>query len=140
MRIAVAYENGEIYGHFGHCENFAIYEYYGDTIAEVKKTIVPTGDRHGHAAMAQLMKEENIDAVIVGNMGGEAKAMLLSFGIVPIVGFSGSADDAADMLVTGQLPIFGEDEGGCGGGCGGCSGGCHHDDEGGDCGCGGCCH
>ena len=136
MRIAVAYNNGEIYEHFGHCENFAIYDYFGAYVNEVTKTVIPTGDRHGHADMAQLMKDEKIDAVICGQMGGEAKAMLLSFGIVPIVGYSGSADDAADMLVTGQLPILGEDMGGCAGGCGGC-GGCHSD---GESGCGGCCH
>ena len=60
-------------------------------------------------------------------MGGEAKALLLSYGIIPIVGYCGSADDAADLLITGRLPIvdpgagmgFG---GGCSGSCGGCSG------------------
>ena len=27
MKVAVAYDNGEIFGHFGHCETFAVYEY-----------------------------------------------------------------------------------------------------------------
>ena len=27
MKVAVAYNNGEIHGHFGHCEMFAVYEY-----------------------------------------------------------------------------------------------------------------
>ena len=96
------------------------------------KKLVETGDRHGHQAMAELMREEKVDAVISGNMGGEAKAALLSMGIVPIAGFAGSADDAADLLILGQLPLMGE--GGCSGGCAGCSG-CHGDD-GCDCGCG----
>ena len=140
MRIAVAYQNGEIAEHFGHCEMFAVYDYSGTTIDECTKTLVPCADRHGHAEMAELMKEQKIDAVIAGRMGDEARSMLLSFGIVPVAGYCGDADQAADLLVTGQLPVY-EGEGTCGGGCGGCGGGCGGHAEGGDCGCGGgCCH
>ena len=138
MRIAVTYKDGEIFEHFGHCECFAIYE-YGDEVSDCKKTLVDCADRHGHQAMADLMKEQSVDAVICGNLGGEARALLLSYGIVPVAGYCGHADTAADMLVTGQLPII-DGAGACGGGCGGCGGGCHGDDEGGSCGCGGGCH
>ena len=79
------------------------------------------------------MKEQDVAAVIAGVMSGSAKAQLLAAGIVPVSGFCGDADTAADMLVTGQLPIEGA-EGGCGGSCGSC-GGCGSA-EGGDCGCG----
>ena len=132
MKVAVAYNNGEIHGHFGHCDTFAVYE-YGDYVYECTKTLVETGARSGHQAMADLMRELGVDAVLCGNMGGEAKALLLSYGIVPVAGYSGDADTAADLLVTGQLPVS-PSEGGCGGGCGGC----HGSDEGGcSCGCGG---
>ena len=133
MRIAVAYKDGEIGEHFGHAEIFAIYDYPNADVNRCTKKLVETGDRHGHQAMADLMKDEGVDAVISGNMGGEAKAALLSMGIVPIAGFAGSADDAADLLILGQLPLMGE-SGGCSGGCAGCSG-CHGN-EGCDCGCG----
>ena len=137
MKVAVAYDKGEIYGHFGHCDTFAVYE-YGDYVYECTKTLVETGDRQGHEAMAALMQEQGVDAVICGNMGGEAKATLLSMGIVPIVGYSGDADTAADLLVTGQLPLSPGDGGcGCSGGCGGgCSCGA---EDGGSCNCGGSC-
>ena len=118
MKVAVAYDKGEIYGHFGHCETFAFYE-YGEYVSDCTKTLMETGDRQGHEAMAELMREQGVDAVICGNMGGEAKAALLSLGIVPIVGYSGDADTAADLLVTGQLPVSGEEYSG-----GGCSCGC----------------
>ena len=133
MKVAVAYQDGEIFGHFGHCETFAIYNYYGETTAECEKKLVDSSDRHGHQAMAELMRQQGVDAVLAGNMGPEAQAALLSMGIVPVVGYSGHADTAADLLVTGQLPV-GEDYGGCGG----CGGGCGGGDEG-DCGCGGGC-
>ena len=139
MKIAVAYDKGEIFGHFGHCEMFAVYE-YGEYVTDCTKRLVPTEGRTGHQAMADLMREQGVDAVIVGNMGPEAKAALLSFGIVPVVGYSGDADTAADLLVTGQLPISpaGDYGGGCGcgGSCGGGDGGCNCG-PGCSCGCGG---
>ena len=137
MKIAVAYDNGEIFGHFGHCEMFAVYE-YGEYVTDCTKRLVPTEGRSGHQAMADLMREQGVDAVIVGNMGPEAKAALLSYGIVPVVGYSGDADTASDLLVTGQLPISPGEGGGCscGGSCGGGEGGCNCG-PGCSCGCGG---
>ena len=138
MRIAVAYDNGEIGLHFGHAEMFAVYDYEDGDVSRCTKTLVETGERHGHQAMAELMQSQNVDAVISGSMGGEAKAALLSLGIVPIAGFEGPADLAADLLVLGRLPLMGGENfsgGGCAGSCSGCSG-CGPDcDCGGDCGC-----
>ena len=138
MRIAVAYDNGDIGLHFGHAEMFAVYDYEDGDVSRCVKTLVETGERHGHQAMAELMREEKVDAVISGNMGGEAKAALLSLGIVPIAGFEGPADLAADLLVLGRLPIGGGENfsgGGCAGGCSGCSG-CGPEGCGPDCSCG----
>ena len=135
MRIAVAYDEGLIGAHFGHAEMFAVYDFEDADANRCTKRLVPTGERHGHEAMAELMRDEKVDAVISGTMGGEAKAALLSLGIVPVAGFEGPADLAAELLVLGRLPIAGADGGtdGCGGACGGCSG-C-----GPDCNCGGAC-
>ena len=134
MKIAVTYKDGEIYEHFGHCETFAIYDYEQADVNQVTKVLVDCSDRHGHQAMADLMRQQGVDAVICGNMGAEARALLLTYGIIPVAGYCGDADTAADLLITGQLPVF-DDAGACGGGCGGGCGGCGGDDEGG-CGCG----
>lgn len=139
MKIAAAYKDGEIFEHFGHSEMFAIYDYTGADVSECTKRLVECKELHGHKDMADLMRDNGVDAVLCGNMGAEAKSLLLSYGIVPVAGYCGDADTAADMLVTGQLPVT---EGGscghdCGGGCGGCSGSCGEEDDGG-CGCG--CH
>lgn len=97
MKIAVAYKDGEIFEHFGHAEMFALYDYPDMEVESCRKVLVECGDRHGHAAMAQLMKDNGVDAVIVGNIGAEGRAELLSMGIVPIAGYCGDADTAADM-------------------------------------------
>ena len=137
IRIAVSYQDGEIFEHFGHSELFAIYEFDEHDLGSSTKRLVDARGLHGHKDMADLMKREKIDAVICGQMGDEARSLLLSYGIIPVPGYCGDADTAAELLVTGQLPA--SDGGGCSGGCGGCSG-CHGGDEGEEsCGCGGGC-
>ena len=141
MKIAVSYKDGEIYEHFGHAECFAIYDFDVTDMSRTTKKLIDVTDRHGHEAMADLMKAEGVDAVLCGNMGGAAKALLLSRGIVPVIGYCGDADTAAELLILGRLPIVpGGSDCGCGGegGCGGCSG-CGGEDGGGcggGCGCG----
>lgn len=141
MIIAVAYDAGNIGEHFGHAGMFALYDYPNYEVEQCTKRLIDCSDRHGHAAMAELMRENKVDMVLVGRMGPEAKSMLLSFGIVPVVGYCGDADTAADLLITGQLPLDGMEAEFCGGGCGGCGGGCcgGDDADGGSCGCGGGC-
>lgn len=140
MKIAVSYKDGEIFEHFGHAECFAIYDFDLQDMNNSTKKLVDVTDRHGHQAMADLMKGEDVAAVISGSMGGEAKALLLSYGIVPVVGYCGDADTAAELLVMGRLPID-PNAATCGGGCGGCSGcgGSCGEGEDGECGCGGGC-
>lgn len=141
MIIAVAYDAGNIGEHFGHADMFALYDYPNYEVEQCTKRLIDCSDRHGHAAMAELMRENKVDMVLAGRMGPEAKSMLLSFGIVPVVGYCGDADTAADLLITGQLPLDGMEAESCGDGCGGCGGGCcgGDDADGGSCGCGGGC-
>ena len=131
MVIAVAYDNGEINEHFGHAEMFAIYETNADDTAVVSKRLVEVKET-GHQAVADLMHENGVDVVIVGHIGEGGRSALTEYGIVAFAGFCGNADDAAELMMMGQLPFL-TDEGNCGGGCGGCGG--HAD---GGCGCG--CH
>ena len=65
--------DGEIFEHFGHCEMFAIYDYEDADVNKCTKRLVETAGREGHKAMSDLMREEKIDAVIAGNMGGRSK-------------------------------------------------------------------
>lgn len=144
MIIAVAYDNGEIYEHFGHANYFAIYRTNADQTEIVEKAIVEVKET-GHQAVADLMDQNGVDVVICGMCGEGARKALAEYGIVAFAGFCGNSDDAAELMMHGQLPFLNE-EGACSGGCGGCGGhdggdcgcGCGgHDDEGG-CGCG--CH
>lgn len=129
MVIAVAYKDNEIFEHFGHAEMFAIYKTNEEQTELVSKELVEVKES-GHQAVADLMDSCGVDVVIVGNIGISARQALAEYGIVAFAGFCGNADDAAELMMHGQLPFL-SDEGGCSGGCSGCHG---HDDGG--CGCG----
>ena len=120
MVIAVAYKDNEIYEHFGHAEMFAIYKTNEDQTELVSKELVEVQES-GHQAVADLMDSCGADVVIVGNIDPNARQTLAEYGIVAFAGFCGNSDDAAELMMRGQLPFL-SDEGGCGGGCSGCHG------------------
>ncbi len=100
MRIAVTYENGEVFQHFGHTEQFKLYDVEdGKIIAE---QIVPTNGS-GHGALAGFLKAAQADALICGGIGMGAQNALAEAGIILYGGVTGSADAAALALAEGRL-------------------------------------
>ena len=67
MKIAVTYENGQIFQHFGHTEQFKVYEIKDGKIGQTK--IVGT-EGSGHGALAGFLKAEGVDTLICGGIGG----------------------------------------------------------------------
>ena len=140
MKIAVTYENGEVFQHFGHTETFKLYEVEGGKLVS-SELISSNGS--GHGALAGLLADRAVNLVICGGIGGGAQAALAERGIELCAGASGSADEAVEAYLRGELVNTGancdhhheeghscHDQGedhGCGGhegGCGSC-GGCH---------------
>ena len=78
MRIAVTYENGQIFQHFGHSESFKIYEAEGKNI--VRAEVIGT-DGAGHSALAAVLKDKGVDVLICGGIGGGAQTALTAAGI-----------------------------------------------------------
>ena len=100
MKIAVTYENGQIFQHFGHTEQFKLYE-AGDgkiTHAEVVDT-----NGSGHGALAGFLMQHGVDTLICGGIGGGAQAALAEAGIKLYGGVSGDADAAVSALLSGNL-------------------------------------
>lgn len=100
MKVAVTYEDGAVFQHFGHTQQFKLYEVDG---AEVKAgDVVPT-EGAGHGALAGFLKERGVDVLICGGIGGGAQAALAAAGIRLYGGVSGSADEAVRRLAEGTL-------------------------------------
>lgn len=100
MRVAVTYENGDIFQHFGHTEQFKIYDIRDGKI--LSSEIVDTNGS-GHGALAGVLNALKVDALICGGIGGGAQMALAEAGIQLFGGVSGSADAAAQALAEGKL-------------------------------------
>ena len=100
MRVAVTYENGEIFQHFGHTEQFKVYDIEDGKI--VHEEVVDT-DGQGHGALAGFLFGGNVDTLICGGIGGGAQAALNDAGITLYGGVSGNADEAVKALLEGKL-------------------------------------
>ncbi len=135
MRIAVTYENGLIFQHFGHTEAFKVYDIADGRV--ISSQVVSTNGS-GHGALAEVLHTLKADVLICGGIGGGAQMALASVGIQLFGGVSGSADAAVEALLAGQLLYnpnvqcshhgahHHHEDGSCGShGCGGHCGG-HH--------------
>ena len=99
-RIAVTYENGEVFQHFGHSEQFKLYDVENGKI--VGEQVVDTNGS-GHGALAGFLQAAKVDALICGGIGMGAQMALADAGIRLYAGVQGSADAAAKALAEGTL-------------------------------------
>lgn len=100
MKIAVTYENGEIFQHFGHTAQFKVYEVQEGRI--VRAEVIDTNGS-GHGALAGMLSDLGIEVLICGGIGGGAQMALAQAGIELYGGVSGDADDAVVAFVSGNL-------------------------------------
>lgn len=100
MKIAVTYEDGMIFQHFGHTQQFKFYEIEDNNV--IKEEVVSTMGS-GHGALAGFLKTNSIDILICGGIGGGAQAAMAQVGIKLYGGVDGSADEAVKALISGTL-------------------------------------
>ena len=100
MKIAVTYEDGNIFQHFGHTEHFKVYEIEENTV--VKESMLDANGS-GHGALAGLLANNGVDTLICGGIGGGAQMALSEAGIRLYGGVQGNADDAVQSYLLGTL-------------------------------------
>ena len=133
MKIAVAYDNGMVFQHFGHTEQFKIYEITDGAVTSAE--VIGTNGS-GHEALASFLKGLSVDVLICGGIGAGAQEALAAQGIEMCAGAAGNAERAVAAYLRGELVDTGvncdhhDEEHACGGhadgeACGGCAGGCH---------------
>ncbi len=130
MIIAVTYENGEVFGHFGRTKQFKLYTVLKGEV--VSSEVVDTNGS-GHGALADFLSNLEVGLLICGGIGGGAQMALAQAGISIIGGAHGDTDAVVQAFLDGTLEDDpaggcchhheGEEhqcgEHGCGGGCGG---------------------
>ena len=126
MRVAVTYDNGNVFGHFGRTEQFKVYDIEDGSIVSSK--ILDTNGE-GCGALAGILNIADVDALICGGIGGGAQMALEEAGIKLYAGASGNTDAAVEALIAGTLNASGEAN---------CNHHDHEHDEGHSCGHGRC--
>lgn len=100
MKIAVTYENGQIFQHFGHTKAFKIYTVEDNKV--VSADVIDTNGS-GHGALAGMLRILGVDTLICGGIGGGAQTALRDAGIALYGGVSGDADTAVEEYLAGTL-------------------------------------
>lgn len=100
MKIAVTYEDGQVFQHFGHTSQFKVYEVEQGAI--VSAEIVDTNGQ-GHGALAGFLLNGGVDVLICGGIGGGARNALAEAGIELYPGATGDADAQVESFLKGQL-------------------------------------
>ena len=100
MKIAVTYEEGSVFQHFGHTEQFKLYEVEDGKVC-VSEVVDTNGS--GHGALSGFLTEHGVDVLICGGIGGGAQAALAEAGIKLYGGVTGSADEAVASYLAGML-------------------------------------
>lgn len=100
IRIAVTYENGQVFQHFGHSEQFKFYDVKKNQITAAQITGT---NGSGHRALVGFLVANDADILICGRIGGGAKAALADAGVKLYDGVSGSTEEAVKALLSGTL-------------------------------------
>src|SRR5699024_1744224 len=136
MKIAVTYDDGNVFQHFGRTEFFKVYE---TEDGKVVSSEVISSNGVGHGALAGVLAEQSVDVLICGGIGEGAQAALKEAGVDLCAGAEGNTDQVVEAYLKGELVSTGancdhhhgeehscgdhEDGHSCGDSCGG---GCGH--------------
>lgn len=104
MKIAVACMGNMVAGHFGHCENFYLFDEENGKIV-TEKSIPNPGHKPGF--LPNYLNDLGVNVIVSGGMGGGAVEIFESKGIKVILGASGEAKVAVEKFIAGNLQSTG---------------------------------
>lgn len=104
MKIAVASDENNVCGHFGHCKNFNIFDTDGSNITSIN-CIPNPGHKPGF--LPNFLADMNVEVVIAGSMGGHAADIFNKRNVKTIIGAAGKATEAALLYLRGELKSSG---------------------------------
>ena len=100
MKLAITYDNGQVFQHFGKTQQFKIYDIQQ---GKVGPSLVTGTGGQGHGALVGLLRALGISVLICGGIGPGAQEALKSLDITVIPGITGDVDQAVQDFVDGKL-------------------------------------
>ena len=120
MKIALPTRNGQIDGHFGHCEYFTVFT--TDESSIISQEVVASPEGCGcKSNIASVLADMGVSLMLAGNMGDGAVNGLHHAGIEVVRGCQGDVTDVTTLWLSGELKDSGDS-------CHEHEHGCHHDD------------
>lgn len=108
MKIAVPYENGHVFLHFGKTKQFKIYETAG---THIRSSCVVDTQGNGHEVLGEFLKQLGVQMVMCGGIGEGARIKLMTSGISLFSGVDGDVDAQVQALLRGELQLKPQDSG-----------------------------
>lgn len=100
MKIAVACDGAQVTGHFGHCENFRLYD-TADGVITGEETLPNPGHKPGF--LPNFLADRGAQVIISGSMGAGAAEIFQNRGVEIMTGVSGDAREAVERYLRGEL-------------------------------------
>ncbi len=101
MKIAMPVTGGRLSQHFGHCEQFLIFEVEDRALSSREDLSSPP---HEPGLLPRWLKEQGVTMVIAGGMGNRALQLFQQAGIEVIYGAPSVEPEAAvDSYLKGDL-------------------------------------
>ena len=102
MLIAIPKEGSLVCPHFGHCEQFALYN------STTKQWSMLDNPGHVPGVLPGFLKQHGVQVVLAGGMGARAQELFAAEGIQTIVGVDGHVEDAVARFLDNKLVSTGE--------------------------------
>ncbi|MCW5963232.1 MAG: hypothetical protein KIT83_04270 [Bryobacterales bacterium] len=85
MRIAIPTTHGELEEHFGQCHGIALAD-CDEQESSIQRLEMLDAPAHEHGLLPRWLKQQGVDVVIAGNVGGRAQALLAELEIQVVTG------------------------------------------------------
>lgn len=105
MRVAIPLVRGKLSLHFGHCDQFAIFEIDNEKIISRNDEVPPA---HAPGVLPQWLHGMGVNVIIAGGMGQRAQQLFAQNNIKVVIGASGKSPEELvsayldNTLVTGD--------------------------------------
>lgn len=104
MKIAVSCNGNEIWAHFGHCENFMIYDAENGKVVN-EESVPNPGHRPGF--LPNFLADRGVEVIISGGMSGGAVDIFNERNVEVVLGAQGDARTAVEAYLRGELESTG---------------------------------
>lgn len=100
MKIAVSYENGQIFHHVGDTKTFKLYNVEENKVIDTK--ILETTGR-GRGMVIDFLQENSATVLLCNEICSGAKGAVVDTGVQVFGGVTGDADEAVKAFLNNQL-------------------------------------